>query len=92
MTDDEGGAPEDKRRHVRRLVIMGAVLMYDNQKITLPCRVRDISESGAKLEFEQQQLLPHTFDLKIRDLPPLRCVLRWAKGNRAGVEFVSEEE
>jgi hypothetical protein len=92
MTDENDQAPENRRGHVRRLVIMGATIMYNDRKITIPCRVRDISETGAKLEFEQQQLLPHTFELKIRDLPILTCELRWARGTRAGVHFVGDAE
>jgi hypothetical protein len=71
---------------------MGAVIMYNDRKITIPCRVRDISETGAKLEFDKQQLLPHSFDLKIRDMPVLSCTLRWAQGTRAGVQFVAGDE
>lgn len=90
MTDDNDLAPENRRGAVRRLVIMGAVILYNDRKITIPCRVRDISETGAKLEFDKQQLLPHHFELKIRDLPILQCELRWAKGTRAGVHFLDE--
>jgi hypothetical protein len=92
MSDDTDKAPENRRGHVRRLVIMGAMIMYNDRKITIPCRVRDISETGAKIEFDKQQLLPHSFELKIRDMPVLNCTLRWAQGNRAGVQFVGDEE
>lgn len=92
MTDEHDQSPENRRGHVRRLVIMGATILYNDRKITIPCRVRDISETGARLEFETQQLLPHRFELKIRDLPILHCELRWAKGTRAGVQFVEEGE
>jgi hypothetical protein len=37
-------------------------------------------------------LLPHSFELKIRDMPVLNCMLRWAQDNRAGVQFVGDEE
>lgn len=92
MADETDNAPENRRGHVRRLVIMKGTILYSGGKITIPCRLRDISESGAKLELEQQQLLPHTFDLQIRDMPPLRCRLRWAKGTRVGVQFVEDDE
>ncbi|MBL9034996.1 MAG: PilZ domain-containing protein [Rhodospirillaceae bacterium] len=91
MTDEHDQSPENRRGHVRRLVIMGATILYNDRKITIPCRVRDISETGARLEFDTQQLLPHRFELKIRDLPILQCELRWAKGTRAGVHFVEED-
>jgi len=92
MTDENDSAPENRRGHVRRLVIMRGTILYNEGKITIPCRLRDISETGAKLELEQQQLLPHTFDLQIRDMPALRCKLRWARGTRVGVEFSEEED
>jgi hypothetical protein len=92
MTDESDSAPENRRGQVRRLVIMKGTILYNEGRITIPCRLRDISETGAKLELEQQQLLPHTFDLQIRDMPALRCRLRWARGARVGVEFVEEED
>lgn len=91
MTDENDSAPENRRGHVRRLVFMKGMILYNEGKITIPCRLRDISESGAKLELEHQQLLPHTFDLQIRDMPALRCKLRWVHGNRVGVQFAEEE-
>lgn len=92
MTDENDNAPENRRGQVRRLVIIRGTILYNEGKSTIPCRLRDISETGAKLELEQQQLLPHTFHLQIRDMPPLLCKLRWAKDLRVGVEFVDEEE
>ncbi len=92
MTDENDNPPENQRGHVRRLVIMKGTILYNDGKITIPCRLRDISETGAKLELEHQQLLPHTFDLQIRDMPALSCKLRWARGNRVGVEFVADED
>lgn len=92
MTDENDQAPENRRGAVRRLVIMGATILYNDRKITIPCRVRDVSETGAKLEFDKPQLLPHSFELRIRDLPEVQCILRWAKGTRAGVQFVKDDE
>lgn len=92
MAEDDEAAPDPRRKHERRLVFMRAVLTYGELGNSIPCRVRNISEGGARLEFEQQQLLPHHFDLKIRDLPPLRCELRWAKDKFAGVRFLKGEE
>ena len=92
MTDENDSAPENRREHVRRLVILKGTILYNEGKNTIPCRLRDISETGAKLELEQQQLLTHTFDLQIRDMPALRCKLRWVRGTRVGVEFAEEED
>ena len=92
MSDEAENVAENRRGHVRRLVIMRGTILYNAGRIAIPCRLRDISESGAKLELEQQQLLPHTFDLQIRDMPPLRCALRWARGTRVGVQFAEDDE
>jgi len=92
MTDENDNAPENRRGQVRRLVIMKGTILYNDGKITIPCRLRDISETGAKLELEHPQLLPHTFDLRIRDMPALRCKLRWASGNRVGVQFAEDDD
>lgn len=73
----------------RHVVLKTATIYYNDRKQSIPCRVRNISETGARLEFPSAQLLPHSFELQIPGLPVKLCMLRWAKGNVAGVWFVS---
>ena len=81
--------PQDRRMDERHIVLKTAQIYYNDRKSTISCRVRNISETGARLEFPTAQLLPHSFELHIPGLPMKLCMLRWAKGNIAGVWFVS---
>jgi hypothetical protein len=87
MTDDHSH-PSDKRRdgETRRTALKGARIVYQGGSVE--CRVRNISDGGARLELTGQQLLPHTFELHITGMPARQCSLRWAKDNLIGVQFV----
>ena len=65
-------------------------LIFNRGLRSVPCIVRNLSESGAKLEFEQAYLLPQEFVLQI-DLEDFEvtCQKRWEDGLRCGVEFIS---
>jgi hypothetical protein len=82
----------NKRANDRRLVLKGAQIVYGaGGKSTIDCRVRNLSDTGARLEFPTAQLLPHLFELHIKGMPVRYCILRWAKDNLAGVFFVTSE-
>ena len=54
------------------------------------CAVRDISNSGAKLEIGEDVALPGEFDLVIgRKEEIVRARLRWREGSFAGVALTS---
>lgn len=89
MTDT---ASVDRRELNRRAVIKGATIVFNGRCSSLNCRVRDLSDDGARLDFSTQQLLPHTFDLHIPGVPARRCGLRWARGSLAGVRFLLDSE
>lgn len=88
MTDDPP-KPSDRRLDDRHALLKSAQIIYNKGKSAIDCRILDISETGARLEFPSAQLLPHTFDLHVQGMPVRLCMLRWAKGNQIGVWFVS---
>jgi PilZ domain-containing protein len=81
----------NRRGRGRRTVIKGARIIFNERKSTLDCRVRDLSDDGARLDLSTQQLLPHEFDLQISGSPVRRCGLRWARGTLIGVRFLAEK-
>lgn len=91
MTDDTSNPSDDRRGDNRRTALKSGHIAYNDGRSTMPCKIRNISEGGAKLEFGTPQLLPHTFELHVTGLAPLLCSLRWAKGNLVGVQFMVEE-
>ena len=48
----------DRRQSVRDKVIYGGVAEIDERGVTRDCVVRNISESGANLEFKQRHQAP----------------------------------
>jgi hypothetical protein len=90
MTGDPSH-PSDERRggQTRRTALKGARIIYAGGSVE--CRLRNISESGARLELAGPQLLPHTFELEITGMPARTCTLRWVKGSLIGVQFVDQE-
>lgn len=82
--------PSNRREHFRRTVIKGARIIFNDRQSTLSCRVRDMTESGARLDLATQQLLPHEFELQVSGSPARRCGLRWAQGNLVGVSFLPD--
>jgi PilZ domain len=87
MTDNSSAPSDDRRGNDRRTALRSARIVAKDGT-TVECRLRNISEGGARLELAGPQLLPHTFELHIGDLPPRLCNLRWAKDNLVGVQFV----
>ena len=81
-------ASSNRRDHSRRTVIKGAMIVFNGQKSSLNCRVRDLSEDGARLDFSTPQLIPHQFELYVAGSPARLCTLCWARGTMAGVRFV----
>lgn len=62
------------------------IRLFDGTEI--PCNVKDISKSGAKLGVPEAYVLPSSFMLRIlgRDFV-LRVNLAWRRGNYAGVRI-----
>lgn len=90
MSDDasaEGEAFLTARREERTATNWIALIrLFDGTEI--PCNVKDISKSGAKLGVPEAYALPSAFMLRIlgRDFV-LRVNLAWRRGNYAGVRI-----
>jgi hypothetical protein len=82
--------PANRREEYRRTVLKGARIIFNERQSTLSCRVRDMTDSGARLDLSTQQLLPHEFELQVSGSPVRRCGLRWAHGNFVGVSFLPD--
>jgi PilZ domain len=82
--------PSNRREQFRRTVLKGARIIFNERQSTLNCRVRDMTDGGARLDLSTQQLLPHEFDLQVSGSLTRRCGLRWAHGNFVGVRFLPD--
>ena len=87
----DGGAEQEKseRRHAaRRRVLKSAVCTHVGKHIGVPCSVRDISRSGARLRIEATMAVCKQFELLIEiDGLEAKCDTIWRKGHEMGVRF-----
>jgi hypothetical protein len=90
MTEGPSNPSSERRGDARRTALKSARIVAKDGT-TVECRLRNISESGARLELAGPQLLPHAFELEITGMPARTCTLRWVKGSLIGVQFVDQE-
>jgi hypothetical protein len=83
-------ARDDKRRAPRRRILKGAIIAYNDRRSTLPCTVRDISETGARVRTESSINAPDTFVLIIElDGLEADCKVVWRKSPELAVTFLA---
>ena len=77
----------ERRRSVRQLTTEPAVAMLHATQ-GVDCRVTDISDHGARIEFDESMSLPTTFELRIGKSGRSWWVnVVWTRGEVAGVHF-----
>ena len=80
----------ERRKSARsRAIYLGRILYHDRLS-TIDCVIRNISDDGAKIEFDNLALLPDEFDLFIgKKGRALRAKIAWCGANRAGLVFAT---
>ena len=80
----------ENRDSSRKRLLKGGYIAFSARHATLPCVVRDISESGARLQVGQVSSVPDTFELIVElDGLEVPCVVVWRKANEIGVTFTA---
>jgi PilZ domain len=80
----------ERRGSPRRRVLKGAIIAYGDRKITLPCTVRNLSASGARVRIEAAVSAPDNFILFIEmDGIEVDCEVVNRSGKDLGVKFIS---
>jgi PilZ domain len=78
----------DQRSNTRRRSFLRAKVLFPNKAATMDCLVRDISETGARLDIGSQAVIPERFDLHIPQKGVThRAVIRWRALEEMGVAF-----
>jgi hypothetical protein len=77
----------DEKRHVSRLRTPWAGKLLSGGGSHL-CWIRNISETGAKIEITEDVEVPETFELMVREGLVVPCIRRWTRQRTVGVEFV----
>ncbi|MEP4766366.1 MAG: PilZ domain-containing protein [Roseibium sp.] len=88
--EDDAGDEMPRQRRTR--ILKKGKIIFQGGLRSIPCIVRNLSEGGAMLQFEQAFLLPQEFQLQM-DLEDFEvtCVRRWEDGLQFGVQFISEK-
>ena len=80
---------DDARHALRKRVLKGAVAASNERRLTLPCTLRDISDTGARLKVSASVTLPDTFELIVEiDGLEADCEVIWRSASEVGVRFV----
>jgi hypothetical protein len=86
------GGPVDlrleKRLSPRRNTMIVASIVYDGGRSHVDCVIRNLSESGAKLEVATVRGIPPSFDLMVPGHRPQHCRVVWRALKQMGVQFV----
>lgn len=90
--DEQGFNPADHRTKNRVRSFLRAEIIHSNGNSRTECTVRDLSDSGARVEAPSSVTVPEFFELYI----PLkgmrqRSRMMWRAGNEMGVAFVVEQ-
>ena len=82
----------ERRRHQRNRVYYGGMVAFNARNSTLDCVVRNFSQRGAKIEFENSTMLPDRVDFEIERSLSCRAQLVWRDQNAAGLVFSDVQE
>jgi len=82
----------EHRSSPRLRSVLKAEIRYNDGLMSTPCLVRDISETGARIELPSEVSLPDRFNLHIEKGNQTRpAVVERRHGKELGVRFVREE-
>ena len=83
-----------RRKNQRRPFAYPAELRFENGLPATPCRIVDMSETGAQLEASPETNIHDEFILLIGAHTSVRrrCQVIWRSNSRIGVRFVNEPE
>lgn len=83
---EPGDDPLERPRRMR--VFKGAHAAFNQEHSAVPCIVRDLSETGAKVEFNLGWIVPTHFTLFVElDGFKVECEKVWHRGDLYGIRF-----
>ncbi len=75
----------EKRKYPRRSLGLDACVTWPHP---VPCRISDVSATGARLTTDHMDMLPDEFDLALNADIMRNCRVVWRKKNQVGVKFL----
>jgi hypothetical protein len=78
----------EKRLAPRRNTMIIATIVFNGGAARTDCVIRNLSDTGAKLEVPTVKSIPQSFELMVPGHRPQRCVVMWRSLRELGVQFV----
>lgn len=86
-------AHTEQRIAPRRRVLKSGIATFNNRTAIVRCTIREMSETGAKIQADDTRLIPDRFDLVNEfDGVVAAVAVIWRRGAEIGVEFLSAFE
>ena len=80
----------DERKTARKRVILGAKIVYNEGAYTLDCRIRDMSDGGARIVLGPGLVIPkHVNLIDPRNAIAYECEVMWIKAPEFGLKFMA---
>lgn len=80
---------DERRDGKRNRMLKGGIIAFGARHATLPCVLRDLSDTGARLQVAQGSSVPDTFELIVElDGLEAQCQVVWRKPAEVGVTFL----
>ena len=79
----------EKRLTPRRNTMIEAHIVFDGGRSRLACIIRNLSDSGAKLEVAAAKPIPNSFDLVAPGHRPHASRVVWRALREIGIEFAA---
>ena len=82
---------KESRKAPRLRVTYPVWLQYGDDVVLIPCNMKDISPSGARLALPNNEDIPDEFVLKLSESGPShrKCRVAWRSKSHMGVHFIT---
>jgi PilZ domain len=84
-----GETQTEHRKAQRRPTLKGGRIVFNSDRSTFDCTVRNLSRQGAKLQVGSSIGIPDSFDLMLPNTERQACKVVWRKQREVGVEFIN---
>ena len=82
-------AEDERRTSARQRTVMRGCIYYDKRSAAADCLVRDVSDSGARLELSENVVIPDLIELYIpKKEETYHARVLWRHDNEVGVAYV----
>ena len=81
----------DGRKSLRKRVILGAKVVYNEGAYSIECRIRDLSDGGARIVLSPGLVIPtHVVLIDVRNAVAYESEVVWLKAPEFGLKFLSK--